>query len=358
MAESRKSCIYCLRVGGPWTDEHVLQKGFGTTGVLEDDVCGSCNAHFSAFDSKLIEFVREFAYLADPVRFISGKLGLMRDLESGAWLTVRVESGRPVVLPQLVFLPAGTIHFAIDPGSVSGNLASAQKEMGKILSELERPAELKLARTLAGIPESQPAIVRSRAFAYMLRSPTDRGIDALFSAIQNGTLTSAFSAGQANPPFVGQSREPVQVKITFDLGAIARALAKSALNFICKSLGPEVSRSAALNDLRNFVVNGSSTFDEFVTMLIGKEAEQAQRQPGFLHKTGRHAMLLLGSVTPPLVFVSLYGWPFAVVRIVGGASAIPRSTLVAVLFDHGTGMHQEIDARRDPLAFARMFLTR
>jgi hypothetical protein len=56
---------------------------------------------------KLVEFVRNFAYLGHPdvkpvFRLMDGQLGLM-PTPSG-WQTVRVENGKPITLPQLISL--------------------------------------------------------------------------------------------------------------------------------------------------------------------------------------------------------------------------------------------------------------
>lgn len=108
------TCLYCPAVG-PWNREHVLQAAFGTSWVLEEDVCEQCNARFSALDSKLIDFVREFVYLGHPdvapvAQFLYGKIGLMRDISSSVWMSVRVDrKGRPIPFPQLIWVRSDEI---------------------------------------------------------------------------------------------------------------------------------------------------------------------------------------------------------------------------------------------------------
>jgi hypothetical protein len=118
MSVNEKTCLYCPSTGG-WTDEHILQKAFGTNLVLSEDVCGQCNSDFSALDSKLSEFVRNFAYLGHPdvspvVRLLNGKVGLKLDPATKLWHTVRVENDKPVVFPQLICAGPTRFQFVLD----------------------------------------------------------------------------------------------------------------------------------------------------------------------------------------------------------------------------------------------------
>ncbi len=65
VAAPPQRCVYC---GGedPPTAEHVLQDAFGTSLVLEAEVCGPCNNRFSALDKELVEYVHKFEANGHP----------------------------------------------------------------------------------------------------------------------------------------------------------------------------------------------------------------------------------------------------------------------------------------------------
>jgi hypothetical protein len=132
--------------------------------------------------------------------------------------------------------------------------------------------------------------------------------------------------------------------------AIARAVAKASLNFVCAALGTDVARLAAFDALRDFVGAGSG--DGFVRLLFGDEAQQAATNPGFVSRTGMHTMMFCGLTDPAVVSISLYGRPFAVVRV--SPTRVPVATTVG-LFDYKSGTHQVFNAERQPLEFLKLF---
>jgi len=352
MSDNEKTCLYCPSAGG-WTDEHVLQKAFGTDLVLSEDVCGPCNSNFSALDTKLIEFVRNFAYLSHPdvspdMRLLTGKIGLKLDAATNLWQTVRVENGKPVVFPQLICAAPGHFQFVLD----GTDLDEARNDVEKIIVELEDPGRLKLERMLVDVAESQPAIVRSAAFRYMLRAPIDKQIDELDSAVRSGALASSLRTGKTDSPTPGVSQDQIHFRLKWDFGLIERAVAKSSLNFVCAALGSDMAHLPVFDALCDFVRSGNG--EKCVRILLRDEAESARKNSGFLCKPGHHTMLFCGGIEPPVVTVSLYARPFAIVSVATARFMSPVNNVVA-LFDYKNKTHEIVAAGRHPLEFLRLF---
>jgi DNA-binding transcriptional ArsR family regulator len=320
---------------------------------LSEDVCGQCNSNFSALDTKLIEFVRKIAYLGHPdvspdMRLLTGKIGLKLDAATNLWQTVRVENGQPVVFPQLICAGPGHFQFVLD----GTDLDEARNDVEKIIIELADPRRLELERMLVDVPESQPAIVRSTAFTYMLRAPTDEQIDELDSAIRSGGLASSLRTGKTDSPTPGLSQDQIHFRLKWDFSFIERAVAKSSLNFVCAALGADIARLPVFDAVRDFVRDAKG--QGYVRPLLGDEAESARSNPGFLCKPGHHAMLFCGGIEPPVVAVSLYARPFAIVRVATARFTSPASNVVA-LFDYKNKTHEIVAAERHPLEFLRLF---
>jgi hypothetical protein len=347
-----KNCLYCGTEGG-WTDEHVLQNAFGTSWVLTDDVCGACNSGFSALATKLVEFVRNFAYLGHPdvkpvFRLMDGQLGLM-PTPSG-WQTVRVENGKPITLPQLIFTGQTQIQFVRwrEQGP-----ASARADVSKIIGELGDIGRLRLERKLVDVAESQPAIVRSSPRTYMLRAPTEKQLEELGMAVRSGALFSSMQTRTADSPNRVQCGEPVKFEMKWDLGAIWRAVAKSSLNFICKALGSSTGRLPEFDAIRTFV-RGENDNNEFVQLLLGDDSEQAAQAPCFVCRPGHHSLLFVGAMNPVALALSLYGRPFATVRVTTARFKSQVMNAVA-LFDYNRRTHEVLTAEYQPDEFVKLF---
>jgi hypothetical protein len=356
-------CLYCVG-SGPWNQGHVLQAAFGTSWVLDGDVCATCNSHFSALDSKLIEFVREFAYLGHPdvakeIRFFDGKIGLTRDLSSGAWLSVRVDQkGRPIPFPQLIILPSNQIRFITDTSRWSGDLQAAAlglKEYQQLIAELSDVSRLRLKRSIARESSAQPAIVRSAPRRYFLRGSSEQILDEIEKAIRTGILVSSLATGKSDAPMFGEQREPVRLDVIYDLGSSARAVAKSALNLVCAAVDRDLARSAHLDALRTFVNTGVGEFQRFVNFRFGQAAPTPEEAAlSYFAKPGCHTALVTGSGGTPLVFFFLYSRLFAIVKLCD-TPILARDRQVLALFDYRAQTHQTFDTQRNAAELVRTF---
>jgi len=353
------TCLYC-GAAGPWNREHVLQAAFGTSWVLDDDVCEPCNSRFSPLDSKLVEFVREFAYLGHPdvapvTRLLEGKIGLTRDVSSGAWISVRVgPKARPIPFPQLIWLPSNLVSFVTDRSRWSGNpqaIALGLWERRQIITELSEVSRLRLRRSIVRQPGVQPAIVRSAPYRYLLRATTEEILNEIEKVIRTGSLVASLTTGKPDAPMAGKQREKVRVAHTYELGSYARAIAKSAMNFVCAAVDRDLSRSADLDVLRAFINTGVGHFQRFVTFPF-LQATPEKTALGFLAKPGCHTLLATGSGRTPLVFFFLYSRLFAIVRLCESPILAPDRQVVA-LFNYRAQTHQTFDTQRDAAELVR-----
>jgi hypothetical protein len=360
---SLRTCLYCGGLG-PWNREHVLQAAFGTSWVLDEDVCEGCNSGFSPLDSKLVEFVREFVYLGHPdvspvARLLVGKIGLTRDPGSGAWMSVRVDrTGRPIPFPQLIWLSDSQISFITDFSRWSGVPQpndGAITELRQICAELADPLRLSLKRSVVPQPDVQPAIVRSARYRYLLRGSTKGVLDQIEAAIRNGSLVASLNGGKPNSSLVSNSREQVRLGFGYEFGSYARAIAKSAINFVCVAVDRDLSRSADLDPLRAFIKTGTGHFQNFVVFRFGQQPPSTEDAAiGFLAKPGCHTVLATGAGGISSVLFFLYSRLFAIVKL-SDRSVLAGDRQVAALFDYRTQTHRVFDTYRNAAEFVANF---
>lgn len=341
----------------------MLQAAFGTSWVLDQDVCAGCNSTFSQLDSKLVEFVREFVYLGHPhvspvMRLLDGKIGLTRDPASGAWLSVRVDrTGRPVPLPQLIWMSDSQISFITDFSRWSGLPRPADgaiKELRQICAELADPLGLSFKRALTPQPDAQPAILRSGPRRYLLRGPANEVLDRIEAMIRDGTIVGLLGGGEPSSSLLGSSREQVRLDLRYEFGSYARAIAKSAVNFVCAAVSRDLARTGELAPLRAFVKSGAGDFQRFVNFRFGQKTPE-DAAIDFLAKPNCHTALASGAGGALQVFFFLYSRLFAVVKL-SDHPLLARNRQVAALFDYRTRTHRLLDTQPNPVEFFKNFL--
>ena len=170
-------CLYCGSLE-PRSEEHVLQAAFGTNLRLTEDVCGICNTErFSAMDRWLVAYVRRFSEAKKHVADLPFKAEPF-DGEIGFWLA-----------------PEAGFHIAV---RAAGKGAPEHRD-ARLFAQVAFPEDVNrvLARVRAGFAESKTTEARR---------------------VIHGPPMLHF-----NPTVHG--------------GMILRALAKIAINFVCKVLG-------------------------------------------------------------------------------------------------------------------------
>lgn len=339
-------CLYCRSTTVKKTSEHALQRGFGANLTLTDDVCDECNTRtFSKLDGALVDFARNFVYWRHPdvtTQRTILQMGhtLWLDPASGVWINVRVaKDGKPIVLPQVVFVTPERVHIRFDATTDSDWMG----RIGEFKAELAVPESLSLSRLVRtradpSQPEVQPALIRSRRFCYLVRASSESEADALEARVRTGGLLSSLKVNAAH-----EKKSAVGVEIhnsnSFDLLPIHRALAKSALNLACAVYGPGIARESRFDPIRTFALSGGSFPDPFVRDLWGQAAaaEDLEASKPFV-RAGNHTVVLLPGLFPLALFV-LYQRPFAAVRLVENPNHgdLPESSVV--LFNYSDRSH-------------------
>ena len=363
-------CLYCTDTSRLRTSEHVLQRGFGGNRTLPDDVCTTCNTDvFSPLDKELISFAHSLVYWDHPhvtsrpafTRIVGGH-GLMLDEVNELWMSVRVDThGQPILFQQFIFREDGTFAVVLD----ANRDAQWQQRLDDMREELSRPEQLSVERViLAGVgpPALQAAIVRSAPGKYFVRAADEAAAAKAETLLRSG----AFGTGTTSGPAYGQQQATVQKTIAVDLGAAERALAKTALNFVCSVIGPEVARGPQFDELRAFALRSpySAKRAGFVGWTYGDANPTAtaafKDMASRFTEQGKHSLVLADVDGMPMVVVILYERPFAVVRLtrVPTAGALPADTVVAGVFDYANRTHEILRLAEDPLAFAARFMFR
>jgi hypothetical protein len=348
-------CLYCGDVERPRTAEHVLQQAFGTSLVLEDDVCGDCNTRvFSPLDTKLIDFARRHGFwdnagLPGGRTPIDGRVGVTFDAEAGVWKSIIFNKKiEPIVLPQFVLVDASTFVFSTDARFYDDG------HIEKILAELRQPDTLSINTQILPnkTPRMNTALVRSAPRAYLVRASDEGRAAALQGLVESGEFAANVSL--KNPPQPGAEFQPrVEMGLAIHLGDMERAVAKVAVNFICKTLGPEIARCDGLRDLREFAlrpqVRMQNTRYVSITALREPEAPLTALYGAFSF-VGRHTILLLPAGRPHIVLVLLFGRPFAVVNLsldINEQPLGPERKMAAVVFDYQAKTHRVYSMRDD-----------
>jgi hypothetical protein len=359
-------CLYCGDRERPRTAEHVLQKGLGAEMILPEDVCDECNTKvFSPLDGDLVRYVRTIAYCDHPdVRVTRTFLQEAHPLvfQDGAWISVRVEKNtRWVILPQIVFLGGGRLQVSLD---TSAGKDAAVALLANMQKELAEPSTLNpLKTTIVDNRQSevaiQPALIRSAPRKYCVRAHTREAADEVAADVATGRLLANLRSLSAADDRTYE-RPGVLTTLSVNLGHIERAVAKVALNFVCKIAGPGTARNTAFDRLRAFallpILDGKN---EFVMWYDRAEADSAS----FLSKLaveGHHSLAVLGAGDIPCVFLALYGRPFMLVRLTSGPApgVLPHNPAVVALFDYRRKTHEIVSAADAPLAFIGRFSLR
>jgi len=275
-------CIFCRELDVPRTTEHVLQKALNAASTLPTAVCGGasgrCNDAFSPIDKTFVDFVLSY-HTGSVARLL--RQGFHRDPGSDLVLAARIADGLLTFAPQ-IFRRKNGVWTYYGPPHVDPAI---------LFAELGDPGTISLSTKVAASAEGEVAlaVIRSSAGNYLVQGPSPDSVASLESAIHAGMFAQAVSLNRGSD----ERTDPpgaVEYQLNIDLGAVARASAKIALNFVCKHFGAETALKAAFDPLRRFARYGEGTWHEFVTptLLNGNLAAAA---PGFA-AADRHTIML------------------------------------------------------------------
>ena len=356
-------CLYCRGTTTAPTAEHVLQDGFGATLTLDEDVCGTCNTQrLSPLDTELLRYARIYAFANHPD--VSANRTILQDGhcvyfddESEIWISTRLDKDvRPVVFPQIVFPGENKLRVTMD--AIADSDWSAKLE--QIKSELSAPENLRLKRVLIpGMsPKMQPAIVRSGRNRYAIRAADDRDAAALEARVMSGAVMTEATREDAEDPKPRAVHPRIEERIQLDFGKIERAIAKTALNFVCAAEGRGVAMRAAFDPLREFVLREYDAARAGFVHLVHRDTEQDLLDMATRFcREGTHTLVLSRAEGFPMVFLFLSQVPFAVVRLTGtpAPEALPPDALDVGLLSYRSAGHKIVRLIDDPIGFGRLF---
>jgi hypothetical protein len=234
--------------------------------------------------------------------------------QRGIWISLRVsQDGKRAVFPQLIFRTNTEFLFLTDE-------ANKPVSFERIKSELRHPEKLKIEDWLVdsqpkNLPAVQPAIIRSGQNTYSIRAVLQEDVNRIKNMISSGLFDAIPREEKKLEPLPQPT--PVQIEISVKYDHMERALAKSALNFLCAAVGPEVARYDYFSEVRRFVLGEyPAAPGEFVMPLWDQGRDQhSDNSYSLFSREGHHTLVLWEVEGFPLVFFLLYSRPFAVVRL-------------------------------------------
>jgi hypothetical protein len=300
-------CIYCKRIDVPRTCEHVLQCAFDATAVLENEVCGECNAAFSTIDKDFVDAVNFFYLGKNMLR----SLGLgSASSDNGLTLRTKLRSdGLAEHFPQLY-------ERAPDEWSM---MHASPAEQQAMIAELAEPKRLRVAASVVKNDDgSRPGlcVIRSRARTYLVEGTDPIRVAELEARLREhglkvetvGEPRLVHAGGEDKPTLTFQKNLPID--------RFSRAIAKIALNFVAHRLGAATALQRTFDALREFARHGTGGFLPFVTpsILAGGCDEPV---PWVLD--GQHALVLMRT--------HIDGLPREAVFVIIGGKLIATTTL-------------------------------
>jgi hypothetical protein len=329
--------------------------------TLPEDVCAKCNTQvFSPLDDELTRYVRTYAYWDESD--IQRSRTMLQDghslwlTDEGIWISVRVDkSVKPIMCTQIIFLGEDQLHVTMD----ASRPTDYESVIDTLRMELSQPAnlsvkKLKLDSPGDGRPAIQQALIRSARDTYLIRGTSEEALAQVERTIQSGTLLSQVK--RVGAPQQRSTQIQVENRIKLNFGSISRALAKSALNFICKILGPEVARAEDFDGLRDFALTGAGDWEKWFRLVDQQDSDGAFRVLRLFAKPKRHTVVLLPDPNQVVGFI-LYGRPFAFIRLsqVAEKPLVSPSHLIAAVFDYERRTFEVHALHKDPIAFAETF---
>ncbi len=175
---------------------------------------------------------------------IDGHLGVTFDQEAGLWKSVILNKNvEPIVLPQFVPRDNGTCDFFTDVRFFDDS------QFDRILAELREPTALSVETEVLRdkTPRMNTTLVRSARNVYLVRAADAESAEAMHRTpmVVSGAFAQSLSA-PSGPRRATPFQPHVEMRLTIPFGDIERALAKVAINFVCKMVGPEIARADGL----------------------------------------------------------------------------------------------------------------
>ncbi|MDB9512117.1 hypothetical protein PN499_13070 [Kamptonema animale CS-326] len=352
-------CLFCKDKNLKRTNEHVIQRAFGSNWTLPRDVCSECNTvRFSPLDGALLNFIRTIVYCDHPDLSIRRTLlqqghDVQFDEASGLWVNVHLDqNGQVIISPQLIFVDRNRITFR-------SRSSSSQFMLKQIMKELSSPNNLSLNKLVIpqnnqSLPPVQPAIIRSSENHYLIRASNSEDIDFLNQKLLERDFIS-WHQEQAELENT-QQQGWVHKRFTINPNDINRALAKSAVNAVCAFLGPERARHPLLDPIKSFILGHTSDDANQFVKHLWEPDRSSQENNSFQHfnKPGHHTVILASMQEVPLVIFCFYALPFACVRL-SETNFLQESEIFAALINYKSRSHEVFSLLDNPSRFCQRF---
>lgn len=219
----------------------------------------------------------------------------------------------------------------------SGDAASrpsAHERAQEMFAELSEYSSLRLSEFLVPgeEPPVGPAIVRSARNCYVLRGANQAAVDALQELLKGG-LPRPKALGSAETT---ATRTPhLKMRLVVHQEEMERALAKTALNFLCHAWGPEFARQQRFDGVRQFALKGPADLSSPVRFV---EKAPDQDNLSLFCRPDHHAIVLCASDALGVVAqVVLYQRSVATVQLSTTADEV---AWIAGVFNYKTGRHR------------------
>lgn len=214
----------------------------------------------------------------------------------------------------------------------------------KMVEELREPPMLSIEEqiSLLGTDEAPmlPIIVRTARKRYVIIAGCGEDISALRERIDSGNIAAGISKLFDQPPSSGKIEQPyVSGVIRRDFAKIERAVAKIAINYVCKMFGPEVARCSELAALRSYAHDGEQRCNSVYLVYEKPEAREFEELCRGACAADEHALILLTSNGSASVLQFLEGRFFHLIEL-GGIPGVPSDHIVVTAFNPQTRTHK------------------
>jgi hypothetical protein len=270
----------------------------------------------------------------------------------GVWSSARfTANGIPIPFPQIVMIDEGK-YFV---GTEAAGKAERDVIVEKMISELSFPERVEISLAVLPLasketnPPLQPAILRSSPWKYAVRATTRTRAEEVRSSILNGDFMKGFLSTKPFTHEVYREDNNVPIKhAVFKDGEIRRALAKSAVNILCRMDGYKRASSSEFSAIKDFILHGTHYEDQrYVELFMSPTtvtdgfANIAKR----IAKPECHTVLLEYRNDVPVVQFIFYQRPIGTVHLKDRRGSASSTALPAgILFNYKTKKHRVLDA--------------
>ncbi len=297
----KTECIFCKDIDRAKNEEHIVQKSFGGNLILHDEVCINCNSTiFPPLDKELIRYVKKFLCWNHPdlkmkITVFHEGLGVWFDEDSGFYITARIKGKKPVMLPQLLLADDDISNFSVVIDA--RDKQRYQDLLDTMLRELANHQDIKIKPFLFSpskdYPRMQPAIVRSGKDKFFIRAETEEVFEKIKTAIKKGLFIGCdYNINSNNER---SNNIFYQSRVKFNFGHIQRALAKSALEFVCEVYGQKLSLKSIFDPIREFCISEYKTcrVSEGISLFTEKSEIQNDSIKEMFIKPEHHSLLIM-----------------------------------------------------------------